>query len=314
MSEISTQLNDIQDAATDYFKEANTIRGLVVIVGVFLATWLVIKILTRFTVGTAQLIADRADKSANEDRFVQWRQTETWLSVGMALVRAIVVGVAAYVALRLLFPGQQLLPATIGISTFFIIIAGATVGPLLRDLTNGATMILGKWFSVGDFIKVEPFGEVNGVVERVTLRSTKLRNVKGDVVYVHNQHIMAVHVTPRGARSLRMEIFVRNLEKGVARVEEVIKTLPVRQTMVVSPLVIAEKEKMADNLWRISVTGQTAPGREWVVEDYAREAMQSHDKDKKEPLIVYGPLVHYDDAIAEKRFGRAVRRGSKTND
>jgi len=312
MSDTSARLRDIQDAAGNYLQEASTLRGVVIIVATFGVAYLLIKVISKFTVGVAQVIAERADKSANEDRFVQWRQTETYLSVAMALVRAVVVALAGYFALQMLFPGQKLLPATIGISTFFIIIAGATIGPLLRDLTNGATMILGHWFSVGDFIKVEPFGEVAGVVERVTLRSTRLRNIKGDVIFLHNQHIQGIHVTPRGARTMRMEVFVRNQEKGVERIEEILKTVPQGPTMVVSPLLITEKEEMSKDLWRISVTGQTAPGREWLVEDYMREALQSGDKDKKDPLIVYGPLVHYADATAEKRFGRAVRMGSKS--
>jgi small-conductance mechanosensitive channel len=311
MSEIGEQLQNIQDSATDYFKEAQTLRGLLIILGTIATAWLLTKFLTRFTIGVAQEIAERADKTANEDRFVRWRQTETYLSVVMALVRALVIALVLYFGLRLLFPGRPLLPATIGISTFFIIVAGATIGPLLRDLTNGATMILGRWISVGDFVKIEPFGDIAGVVERITLRSTRLRNIKGDVVFVHNQHIMAIHVTPRGARTLRMDIFVRNLEKGLKRVEEVITTLPVSPIMIVSPLTVIEKQEMANNLWRISVTGQTAPGREWLVEDFMSEALKSADKDKKEPLIVYGPLVHYADSSAEKRFGRAVRMGSK---
>jgi small-conductance mechanosensitive channel len=313
MSDIGTQLQDLQDKTMNYLQEATTVRGLLVITSTVAVAYLLIKIISKFTVGTAQLIAERADTSANEDRFVRWRQTETYLSVAMALVRAIIVGFAIYIALKLLFPGQQLLPATIGISTFFIIVAGATVGPLLRDLTNGATMILGHWFSVGDYIKVEPFGDITGVVERVTLRSTKLRDIRGDIIYVHNQHIQAIHVTPRGARTLRMEVFVRNLEKGVKRINEVITTLPLNPTVLVSPLKIIEKTQMSDDLWRIGVTGQTAPGREWLIEDFMREALQGLDKNKKEPLIVYGPLVRYADATAEKRFGRAVRMGSKDN-
>jgi small-conductance mechanosensitive channel len=313
MSDIGEQFRSIQESASDYFKEAQTLRGVIIIVGAIGCAWLLIKIIGKFTVGTAQVIAERADKSANEERFVQWRRTETYLSVAMALVRAVVVALAFYFALKLLFPGQPLLPATIGISTFAIIIAGATVAPLLRDLTNGATMILGRWFSVGDYIKVEPFADIAGVVERVTLRSTKIRNIKGDVVFLHNQHIQAIHVSPRGARALQMDVFVRDLEKGVDRIEEVIQTLPEGPTLIVRPLRIAEKIKMSDKLWRISVIGATAPSREWLVEDFMREALQSRDKDKKEPLIVYGPIVHYADEKAEKRFGRAVRMGSKDN-
>lgn len=313
MEDINEWFTSLQEGVTEYLEEATTLRGILIIVTVIGAAYLLMKFISKFTIGVAQVTAERADKAGSEDRFVQWRQVETYLSVVLAMVRAVIVAVAAYFALRLMFPGQALLPATIGISTFFIIIAGATIGPLLRDLTNGATMILGRWLAVGDFIRVEPFGDVAGVVERVTLRSTKLRNINGDVIYLHNQHIQGIRVTPRGARTLAVDIFVRNLEKGMKRIEEVIATLPIGPTMIVKPLEVTAKEKMADNLWRVTLTGQTAPSREWLIEDFIREALQSGDKDKKEPIIVYGPLVRYADPSAEKRFARAVRMGSRNH-
>jgi hypothetical protein len=64
-------------------------------------------------------------------------------------------------------------------------------------------------------------------------------------------------------------------------------------------------------LWRITVTGKTAPGREWLIEDFIKEAMKGRDEDKKKPVIVYGPLVRYADTSAERRFSRAVRTYEK---
>jgi hypothetical protein len=303
-----------EETVRKYLREASTVRGLVIVTCAVIIAYLLIVIVSKFTVGFAQVISERADKSANEDRFVRWRRIETFLSVVLALLRAVIVAVVGYIALRMLFPSQALWPATIGISTFFVIVAGATIAPLLRDLTNGAVMIGGHWLSVGDFIKVEPFSDVAGVVERVTLRSTKIRNISGDVIWLHNQHIQGVRITPRGARELAMDIFVRDLEKGLERIGEVIQTLPHGPTMIVDPLQVSNKEKISDKLWRVTVTGKTAPGREWLVEDFIKEAMQGPDKNRKEPIIVYGPLVRYADASAEKRFSRAVRMGGIAQD
>lgn len=303
-----------EEAVRKYVREASTVRGLVVTICAIIAAYVLIVIVSKVTVGFAQVISERADRSANEDRFVRWRRIETFLSVVLALLRAVIVAVVGYIALRMLFPGQALWPATIGISTFFVIVAGATIAPLLRDLTNGAVMIGGHWLSVGDFIKVEPFGDVAGVVERVTLRSTKIRNISGDVIWLHNQHIQGVRITPRGARELAIDVFVRDLDKGLERIGEVMQTLPNGPTMIVDPLQVFSKEKISDKLWHVTITGKTAPGREWLVEDFIKEALQGPDKNRKEPIIVYGPLVRYADASAEKRFSRAVRMGGITQD
>ncbi|HSE61107.1 MAG TPA: mechanosensitive ion channel family protein [Candidatus Saccharimonadales bacterium] len=313
MNDVNEWVHNAGVAIDEYLSGVSMFRGIIVIIGGILAAFLLNKIITKMTLGFVRVIAERADKEADEEKFIQYRRFETFLSVVLALVRALIIGVVGYIALRLLFDRKDILPATIGVSTFFVIAAGATIAPLLRDLTSGAIMITGRWFSVGDFIKVEPFGDVAGVVEYVSLRSTKLRNINGDVIWLNNQNIQGVRVTPRGVRTLAMDVFVRDLEKGMDLVEEVIGTLPVGPTMIASPLRVTSKENLSPKLWRITVVGKTAPGREWLIEDFIKEALQGRDeeKDKKNPVIVYGPLVRYADASAEKRFSRAVRTYDK---
>jgi hypothetical protein len=111
--------------------------------------------------------------------------------------------------------------AAIGASAFFVVIAGQTLGTLLRDITAGATMIIERWFHVGDYIKIEPFWDVKGVVERFTLRSTRIRSLSGEIIIVHNQKIDAVHVTPNGVRTMAVEIFVKDKQKGEALVHHI---------------------------------------------------------------------------------------------
>jgi hypothetical protein len=168
-------------------------------------------------------------------------------------------------------------------------------------------MIVERWFSVGDFIRVEPFAEVGGVVERVTLRSTKLRNINGEIIWLHNQYIQGVKITPRGIRTMAVDIFVRNHKAGLKLVEDISRTLPTSPTMLASPLVVASEEELAKDLWRITIMGQTAPGREWLIEKFVVEALKDADHGKKERTIVYGPMVRFADKTAEKRFKRAVR-------
>jgi small-conductance mechanosensitive channel len=73
-----------------------------------------------------------------------------------------------------------------------VVVAGQTIGIILRDLTAGSVMITEGWYKIGDFIKIEPFMEVAGVVERFTLRSTRLRALNGEIIWVHNQNITTI--------------------------------------------------------------------------------------------------------------------------
>ena len=183
--------------------------------------------------------------------------------------------------------------------------------PILRDFVFGSFMMAEQWYGVGDYIKVEPFWEVEGVVERVTLRSTKIRALNGEVVWMGNQSITGVHVTPKGIRTIGLELFVDNAEAGEKLVEKANRRLPTGPLLVVTPLTIVSTEKVGENLWHITAIGETAPGREWLIEKSAVEIIQWMDSQSKKPVIAHGPLARYADPAAERSFRRTIQNGRK---
>ena len=199
----------------EFFQEPNAYRSVLILMACIIGAYILSKFLADFIIKIAQKVSVRSDIESNEERFIKLRQVETYLSVSIAVVRAAVVAIAAYVAWMFISPVASSGAAAIGASAFFIVFAGQTLGMILRDVTAGAIMIIEQWFNVGDFIKVEPFINVAGVVERLTLRSTKLRSITGEVVWIHNQQIQAAHVTPHGVRTLAVDVFVRDKERGL---------------------------------------------------------------------------------------------------
>ncbi len=181
---------------------------------------------------------------------------------------------------------------------------------ILRDITSGAIMIIEQWFNVGDFVKIEPFIDVSGVVERLTLRSTKLRSLNGEVVWIHNQQIQAAHVTPRGVRTLAVDVFVRDKDKGLKTLKDLAKAVPVGPTMLAGPLKVQKPVEWGGGLWNITVTGQTVPGREWLIENFFANAIKEVDssvRNKINRIFVYEPIVRYADPVADRKFKRAIR-------
>lgn len=295
-----------------FFAQPNAFRTIVILLlSLVIAYWLS-HFIARIIVRVAQIVASHSDNETDEERFLRLRQVETYLSVAIAAIRAFIVVVAGYLTWRILVPdantaGSSI--AAIGAGTFFVVFAGQTIGILLRDITAGATMIAEKWFNVGDFIKVEPFMDVQGVVERFTLRSTRLRTISGEVIWVHNQQMMAVHVTPNALRTLAVDIFVHDRVEGEKAIQEIIGTVPTGPTLLARPLRIKYAERWDDELWRITVVGQVPPGREWLIEKYFIDALKEIDADKKrsERLIIHEPIARFADPAADRRFKRAVR-------
>lgn len=303
-------LNEASDDIIHFFSEPNAYRSVLILVGAILVAYIASRFLAQAIIFIAQKVALRSESVSDDTKAIKLRQIETYLSIAVAIVRAAVVAVVAYIVWRLISPVSSSGAAAIGASAFFIVFAGQTLGMILRDITAGVIMITEQWFHVGDYIKIEPFIEVTGVVERFTLRSTKLRSLSGEVVWVHNQQIQAVHVTPRGVRTFAVDVFTRDQEKAKAALQEIISTLPANASLLSRPLKIKTIEQWGSDIWRITVIAQTAPGREWLIEKFFVNAIKEIDEDKKnkaDRVFIYEPIARYADPIAEKKFKRAIR-------
>jgi hypothetical protein len=289
-------LNETQE----FFSQPTAYRSILLLLIAVAAAYILI----------AQVVSKHTDNETNEEQFIRLRRVETYLSVSIAVVRAVIVAVVAYVVWRFISPSSSSGIAAIGAGTLFIVVAGQTLGVLLRDITSGSVIIVEEWFQVGDYVKIEPFMDVSGVVERLTLRSTKIRALSGEVIWIHNQQITAAHVTPRGVRTIAVDVFIRDLDRGVEAVNELIKAMPVGPTMLAAPLTANKPEKLADNLWSVTVIGQTAPGREWLMERYFTGeiiAMDEKAENRADRIFMHNPIARYADPDAIRKFKRAVR-------
>ena len=295
--------SDIQNEFINFLNTTGTFRSLIILLLAVLVAIILSKLIAGIFVKIVQFTAVRADTASTEEKTLQYRRIETVLSVFVALLRGLIVAVVAFYVWKILNPNGNEALATVGAGAIFAVIAGGTISSILKDITAGVTMIAEQWFTIGDYIKVEPFNDMSGVVEKMTLRSTQIRSISGEIIWLHNQNIQAVRVTPRGVRTLAVDIFVSDQQKAEAAITKIINSIPTGHLMLARKLRISSKDKWSDDLWRLTVTGQTTPGREWLIEDYFIDALQGLPKN----LMVQKPIVRMADSAAEKRFKRAVR-------
>lgn len=308
-------LNDAAKELTEFFAEPNAYRSILILLAAIVVAYIASRFLAQAIIYVAQRVATHSDSMSDEVKAVRLRQVETYLSITVALVRTAVVIVVAYIVWRLLSPLSNSGIAAIGASAFFIVFAGQTVGMILRDVTAGVVMITEQWFHVGDYVKVEPFIDTSGVVERFTLRSTKIRTLSGEVIWFHNQQIQAVHVVPKGVRTYTVDVFTRDAEVAKTHLQEVIDALSANASLVQNPFKISTIEPWGNKLWRIEIKGQTAPGREWLIESFFVNAIKEVDEDaekKADKIFAYEPIVRFTDPVAERKFRRAIRAKRET--
>lgn len=97
--------------------------------------------------------------------------------------------------------------ATAGISGLAI---GFGAQGLVKDVISGFFILFEDQFGVGDIVKIDDF---SGVVERMTLRATVMRNLEGQVRVVPNGNIQHVTVmTKEWARAV-LDVTVRHEEQ-----------------------------------------------------------------------------------------------------
>lgn len=275
--------------------------GLALIVG---------RILAQLLRTVVAAIGREADKSQNLRTVNRLRRYETLIILSIAVIRAMLFFFALYFWWQYAQPSGKP-TAIIGASALAVVLISGALSPALRDLAAGAFMMTEQWYSVGDHVRVEPFSDMQGVVERVTLRSTRIRNLNGEVIWVNNQYIQAIRLAPKGVRTLALEMFVEDSAAGEKLIKKTSDRLPIGPLLVLGPLEIVSNEQVGEKLWHITAQADTAPGREWLIENSAVDLIKSLDEQSKKPILAHGPLARYADSEAERRFSRTIQNARK---
>jgi small conductance mechanosensitive channel len=277
-------------------------NGVLIVLAAFVAAW---ALLRASGAVAARVLTWHDMRHAETDpgetgKLAEVKRRETLVALIRTGIAYAGFAAAAVLTMAELIGGVDRLSALAGAS-FLLIIAGFAVQRVLTDIIAGFAMFAERWYAVGDTIAV-PALEMQGVVEDVSLRRTKLRTLDGESIHIHNSQIPAVRVLPRGVKELAVELFVSDRERAEQLVAWVATMLPEGPTTLVRRPWIEGVEELSDSFVRIAVRATTAPGREWLVESFFCDLL----KERAEPgLIVHGPIVFAVDETAARSFARA---------
>ena len=230
------------------------------------------------------------------------KRRETSVGIVRTSIAFLAFTCAALLSIAQLAGGVDRL-ATIAGGVFAILIGVYVAQRLLVDLIAGLTMFAERWYSVGDTVVLVCAQELQGVVEDVSLRRTRLRAVTGEVISVHNSQIVAAKVLPSGVKELALELFVTDREAGEQLVEAVARLVPEGPTTFAKRPWIERVDTLSDSLVRMTVRATVTPGREWLAEDFFPDLLRDR---AGEGLIVHGPVTLAVDERATKSFARAT--------
>jgi hypothetical protein len=233
-------------------------------------------------------------------KIIELKRRETTVGVIRTGIAYIAFALAVVFAAAQVTGGLDRL-STIAGASFVLILVAFSAQRVLVDIIAGFSMFTEKWYSVGDTIAI-PTMELQGIVEEVSLRRTKLRSLDGEVINIHNSQIPAVRVLPGGLKEFDVELVASNREAAEVLIEHVSSILPVGPTTFVQRPVIHEVDELAPGLVRLRMRAAVAPGREWLVHGFYTDLLKER-ADKH--LIVHGPIVLTVDERAARSFARA---------
>ena len=269
---------------------------------VFAAAWAVAR-LSALVARRVMLWHDRRHHAPTGDlqaKIIELKRRETAVAVVRTGIGYVAFAGAVVLAAAQVSGGFDRLTAVAGAS-FLLILVGFSTQRVLVDIIAGLSMFVERWYSVGDTIAI-PTMELQGIVEEVSLRRTKLRSLDGEVINIHNSQIPAVRVLPGGLKEFDVELVASSREAAEVLIEHVSSILPVGPTTFVQRPVIHEVDELAPGLVRLRMRAAVAPGREWLVHGFYTDLLKER-ADKH--LIIHGPIVLTVDERAARSFARA---------
>lgn len=203
------------------------------------------------------------------------KRQDTLVGLVTAVWKVIVVVIVSLLIFREIFPSVDLTPlfASAGIIGIAL---GFGAQSIIKDFLTGVFIILENQYRVGDVVDIEG---ASGTVEKVTIRSTILRDADGNVHYLPNGNVSHVINKTMGFSKVNFTLAV-DPDSDIDKLVEVIDT--VGEQMFQDE---AWKEKIleaphflnlgsfSDTALEVTIVGKTQPSAQWGVSGELRRRL-----------------------------------------
>ena len=218
--------------------------------------------------GTFRTSVDHDSEDDAEEAHVRQlrreQRAEALGTLAQSVVGVVVWGFAILTALGTV--GVNLGPLIAGAGVLGVAIGFGAQG-IVRDFLSGVIMLVEDQYGVGDVIDA---GVASGVVEEVSLRTTRLRDVTGTVWHVPNGSIARVGNMTQGWSRLVLDVEVAyetDIDHAIAVLEGLLRRFEqqddVRELLLGDPMEIWGVHDLGDSGVAIRVVARTVPGKQW---------------------------------------------------
>ena len=247
-------INAILTAVKDWFFSS----GITILL-ILIALFVVLRIVSIFSKRLSKLLLKKREDDEAKKR------AETISSVIRNTLRITLVILALMIILGQVGVEIGPLLAAAGIAGVAIGFAGQS---LVKDIINGFFILLEDQIRVGDIVEV---GGISGVVEKINLKLTRLRDLEGNVHFIPNSIIDIVSNKTKEYSCYLLDIGVAYREDA-DEVMEVIKDIdkemredPDWKDLILQPIEIFGLDRFDDSAVVVRARTRTLPAKQWGV-------------------------------------------------
>ncbi|MDP8972092.1 MAG: mechanosensitive ion channel family protein [Actinomycetota bacterium] len=188
---------------------------------------------------------------------------------------------------------RNVFPA-LGGATILAAIIGFGAQSFVRDIIAGFFILFENQYNVGDFVMLEPT-KASGLVEEFGLRTTTIRALSGEIVYVPNGSLIAVTNYVSGQQRFTIEVQLKD-EDAEKRVLEEIKE---GHELYLVPPRLVERDETPEGGPRLRLLAIVLPSTAWLVEENLVERIKAA---AGEDSLAADPLVYKVDSRNVQRL------------
>ena len=219
------------------------------------------------------------------------KRQDTAITLVRNTLRYVVFAIVALLVLSIFL--RNVLPGIAGASLLAAIVGFGAQG-FLRDIIAGFFILFENQYSVGDFIAVEP-QKAAGMVEEFGLRTTTIRALSGEVIYVPNGSLTGVTNYVSGQQRFTIEVQLKDEEAA----KRVLQEIQEGHELYLIPPRLVQRDETPEGGPRLRLLAVVLPSTAWLVEENLVERIKAA---AGEDSLAADPLVYKVDSRNVRRL------------
>lgn len=265
---------------------------LVILILQMVAGFLVRVLVRRLTL--SKKFASKEDETKREDTLINIFKTGVAMIIWV--VGALLVLAQLGINLAALATGAGLIGVIIGFG------AQSTI----KDFLAGFFIILENQYRVGDIVSLNVAGtEVAGVVESISVRITRLRDLDGNLHVVQNGSAIAVTNLSLGFANVNVDVRV-SYDTDIDKVEKVINEVGDKMSKdekwqhdILEPIQYLRVDSFGDSAVNIKSLGKVRPGTQWdIAGEFRRRLKRAFERNNIE--IPFPQIVMHESKVQQR--------------